>query len=272
MTLEHATHCHGDGARLLGDNDHHRIAGLAGAHTGPVPGAQVGAEPMAVGQGHDAAGGGDAAVPDDHGTVMEGRLGEKDVADELLGNPAVDDGAGFEIFVQLVGPGEDDQRAHPLPAHDLTGLDGLADDHVHLAQLSFGSQEPAQADGAAQVVHHPPQLRLEQDHHRHQSHGQDLAQDKVQGSEFQDLGQGRHGQNGHDAPEDAHGGGGPHQQHHPIDQKGHQKDIDHVTQVHAHNGLELLPNGFHHLIPSLLILNLGRCRKSRIRTLLSNTL
>ena len=103
-------------------------------------------------------------------------------------------------------------------------------------------------------------------------YGQDLAQDKVQGSEFQDLGQGRHGQNGHDAPEDAHGGGGPHQQHHPIDQKGHQKDIDHVAQVHAQNGLELLPNGFHLLFPSLLILILGRCRKSRIRTLLSNTL
>ena len=59
-------------------------------------------------------------------------IGEENVPDQLLGNLTVDLGAGFEVFLQPLLPGEDDQRAHLFPPHGLAGTHGLGDDRVHL--------------------------------------------------------------------------------------------------------------------------------------------
>ena len=180
MALEHTADGHGDGTRLLGDNHHHRIGVFAHAYTGPVPGSQIRTQPVTLGQGQHAAGSGNTAVPDNHSPVVEGGLGEEDVANQLLGNLAVDDGAGFEVLLQPAVPGEYDEGAHPLPAHHLAGPHRLGNDGKHLLLDFFPGEEPFQLY-VTQVVNHPPQLRLEQHHQRQKANGQKLIDNETKG-------------------------------------------------------------------------------------------
>ena len=196
MPLEHAAHGHGDGARFLGDDDHYRIGILTHAHTGPVPGAQVRRQPVAGGQGQHAACRLDFPLPDDHGAIVEGSLGEENIPDQLLGDLAVDGGPGLHIVFQRCLPGEDDQCAYLFPAHAVTGGHGLADDHIHLRHRLDPAKQGSQAH-TAQMVQHPPQLRLEQNDQRQQSDGQELLHDEGHRIQMPQIGQPRNDQNHH---------------------------------------------------------------------------
>ena len=152
---------------------------------------------VAVGQGQHTPCGGDPAVPDDHRAVMEGGIFEENVPDQLIGNLAVDLGAGFEVFLQPLLPGEGDQRAHLLPAHGLAGAHGLGNDRVHLLLHGLADAENTGQLHAAQVIQHPPQLRLEQNDQRQQSDGQELLHDEGHRIQMPQIGQPRNDQNHH---------------------------------------------------------------------------
>ena len=62
---------------------------------------------------------------------------------------------------------------------------------------------------------------------------------------------------------------GPHQKHHPVDQKRHQEDIQNVLPLHGVQCPKQFPNGIHHSFPLAFPYNFGLPAKSRIRTLLS---
>ena len=244
MPLEHPLHRHGDGARFLGHDHNHRVAVFAHAHARPVAGAQIRAEPVAAGKGQHTARRRYPAVPDDHGSIVEGGLGEEDVADQLLGNLSVNGGAGAHILLQPGLPGKDDQRAHLLPAHDLAGGHGLGDDAVHLLLGLGNAQQASQPDGT-QSVQHPPQLRLEQDHHRQQSHRQELVEDIAEGVQMRRLGDpGNHDHHQH-SPRDAHGTGGINQRKKFVYQKRHQQNIQVVRPLHSGQLVNKTLNGLH---------------------------
>ena len=156
-----------------------------------MPGAQVRAETVAVGQGQHTPRCGDPAVPDDHCAVVEGGILKENVPDQLLGNLTVDLGAGFEVFLQPLLPGEDDQRAHLFPPHGLAGTHGLGNDRVHLLLYGLVDAEDTRQLHAAQMIQHPPQLRLEQNHQRQQSDGQELVHDEAHRVQMQEIRQPR---------------------------------------------------------------------------------
>ena len=78
---ELALHGHGDLAALFRDHDHHGITFLRHAQGGAV--ARAERLPLGLGQGEDAGGGRDAPLADEHGTVMQRRLGIEDVHEQL---------------------------------------------------------------------------------------------------------------------------------------------------------------------------------------------
>ena len=141
---------------------------------------------------------------------MEGSLGEENVPDELLGDLAVDGGSGLHIVFQRCLPGEDDQCAYLFPAHAVTGGHGLADDHIHLRHRLDPAKQGSQAH-TAQMVQHPPQLRLEQNNQRQQSDGQKLIDDEAQGIQVHHVRQGRNDHHDDHSPGHPDGAGRPDQ-------------------------------------------------------------
>ena len=146
-----------------------------------MPGAQVRGEGPVFRQGQDAARRLDAAVVDDHGSVVEGCLGEEDVADQLLGDRRVHLGAGGGHGLQGIRPLKDDQRADPFLGHGLAGLDHLLDslDAVPLAGAVGQSHEALDGAFAADALQQAPQLRLEDDDQGHKAELKDPAQQIV---------------------------------------------------------------------------------------------
>ena len=100
---------------------------LARADARAVARAEVAGQVRIVAQGHHAARGRDAAAADDDRAVMQGRIFEKQVAQQLLGQLRVDDGAGFKVFVERRLAFEHEQHADALARHELAGLHGGVD-------------------------------------------------------------------------------------------------------------------------------------------------
>ena len=67
-----------DRRRLLGDDDHERVGLLGDAHRGAVARAHALRQIAAQRERQDAAGLRDAAVLDDHGAVVQGRIGQEE--------------------------------------------------------------------------------------------------------------------------------------------------------------------------------------------------
>ena len=189
-----------------------------------MPGAQIRRQPVGGGKGQHTARGGDFALPDDHGAVVKRRLGEENIADQLLGNLPVDGRAGFHIVIQSGFSGKNDQRPHLFPAHTLAGSNGLGNHIVHFRHGTHGPEEPPQPDGT-QVVQHPPQLRLEEDDQRQQSDGQELIQNKAHGVQVQHIRQSGNGHNHHHSLGNPHGAGGTDQGQDPVNQICHQHNV-----------------------------------------------
>ena len=76
----------------------------------------------------------DALAAHDHGAVVQGGVGLKDVLDQRRGDLAVDDGAGIDDIRQPCVPFKDDQRADALPGHVVERPDDFLHQVVHIAQ------------------------------------------------------------------------------------------------------------------------------------------
>ena len=152
---------------------------------------------------------------------MQGGFGEKDVPNQLFGNLAVNEGAGFEILVQTARPFKNHQRAHLLPGHRLTRRHRLDDDIVNLLVALLGAERFFQA-GASHLFHRPAQLRLEQDHQGDQPQLQNPCQQEIQHMQLQKLrGPGQQQEKYHSLGNPRRAGG-PYQLDALIDQKRHQ--------------------------------------------------
>ena len=161
-----------------------------------MTGAQVQAQTAGLGKGQHTSGCGDAAIPDDHSAIVEGGIGKEDIADQLLGNTAVDDRAGLEVLLQDAVSGKDDQRADSGFAHCLTGCNRLGNHRDHLLLRLLGTQEFLQLH-TAQVIQHSAQLRLEQNDQGQKTDGQELIQHKIQRMQFCNARQPGDGQDEH---------------------------------------------------------------------------
>ena len=148
-----------------------------------MTGAQVQAQTTGLGKGQHTSGCGDAAIPDDHSAIVEGGIGKEDIADQLLGNTAVNHRTGLEILLQDAVSGKDDQRADSGFAHCLTGRNRLGNHRDHLLLRLLGAQELLQLH-TAQVIQHSAQLRLEQNDQGQKADRQKLIEDKVQRMQF----------------------------------------------------------------------------------------
>ena len=134
-----------------------------------------------------------AASADNHGAVVQRRVLEKQVPQQLIRDLGVDDRAGLEIFVKRHATLEDQKRADLFLRHDLARSDGRLD------CLLFGRSRAAAADqvreeSAAKALEHPPQLRLEHDDERNDANLQNLAENPVERIELEDFRQTRHHQ------------------------------------------------------------------------------
>ena len=94
------------------------------------------------------AGGGDAVALDDHRAVVQRRLGEENITDQLRGDLGVEDRACFEKFAQGSLPFKDDQCADLLPGHTAAGRNRLVDGMGQIADLCLGHKQPLDAAAA----------------------------------------------------------------------------------------------------------------------------
>ena len=209
-----------------------------------MTGTQIGTEADTVRQGQHTACRRHPPVPDNHGAVMQGCLGEEDIPQQLLGYPGIQLGAGFEIFLQPLLPGKDNQCAHLFPAHDVTGHDGLHNHGFHLLNR-LGIAEKGTQPHISQMIQHPPQLRLEQHHKGQQSHRQELAQDEVDGVKLRHIRQPGDDDNGHSHLGNPGRAGGLEQGKQFIDDQRHQCNVQKVGPLHDRQLRHQIVNGFH---------------------------
>ena len=190
---------------------------------------------------------------------MERRLGEENVPDQLLGNLAVDDGAGFDEVIQPGLPGKDDEGSYLLPAHAVAGSHGLGNDHIHFGHRLDTPQQAPELD-AAQMVQHPPQLRLKEHHQGNEADGQELIQNKGHGVQVQQLGQ---AQDDHDHDHGlchTHGIRRPDQGQQSVYEEGDQQNVQIICPLHSGHRLQQVLQCFHGL--PLFYVN---CFRSHIR-------
>ena len=105
------------------------------------------------------------APADDHRAVMQRRVLEKQVPQQLVGDLRVDDRAGLEILVERHAPLKNQKRADLLLRHDLAGRDGRFD-RLLLGRGRAAAADEVREESAAKALEHPPQLRLEHDDER----------------------------------------------------------------------------------------------------------
>ena len=185
---------------------------------------------------------------------MQGRFHEENIADQLLRHLPIDGGAGLEVIIQPGLPGEDDQRAHPLPAHNLAGHHRLGDHGLQiLGGLGVAEQSPE--FHAAQPVQHPPQLRLEQDDQRQQSNRHKLVQNKAQGVKPQGCRQTCDNHHCYHRPGNAHGSGGADQGQQLVDQERNHGNIQIIRPLHSGELLHQIVNCLHHTFSDLFYVN-----------------
>ena len=240
MALEHALVRHGDGARLLGDDDHQGVGGLAYADAGAMAGAKVGAHPGILRQGQHAAGGDSPLIADDQRAVVQGGLGEENIAQQLLGDPGVDERAGGEVLVQGDGALEDDQRAHALDGHLVTGAHDLVD-HVFVLRGLGAGGEQAEDPLAADALQSAPQLRLKNDDQGEAAQLQHVAQHVVQRVHLQQPGQAGYQQDQQNAARDPGRRRLPDQNKDPVEQIGHDQNVDDIHNSRLRYQIRVFP-------------------------------
>ena len=131
-----------------------------------------------VAQRHHAARGRDAAAADDDRAVMQGGIFEKQVAQQLLGQLRVDDGAGLKVFVERRLALEHEQHADALARHDLAGLHGGVDGALLDRGGGFGGKQ-VEMQLRADPLERAAQLRLEDDDERDRADLKDLVEQPV---------------------------------------------------------------------------------------------
>jgi len=179
VALEHAADGDGDRARLLGDDHDDGVGDLARADAGAVPGPEIAAQMRVFRQRHDAAGRGYAAVADHDGPVVQGRLREKQVAQQLLRHAGVDQRAGLEVFLKRGVALKNQQDADLLFGHDLTGVD-RGRNGCFLRAAVGGRVDQTEERPSADFLQSTPELRLEHDHQRDDAQLEDLVEDPVE--------------------------------------------------------------------------------------------
>ena len=145
----------GNDAGFLRHHNNHSIGMLGNADGRPMPGAKIPAQIRILGQGQYASGCRNPLTANDHCAVMQRRLGEKDILQQLCGNRSIHNGAGFKVFLQIGLPLKHNQRADFLPGHTAAGRNRFVDGMGQITDLCFGYKQPLDA-AAAQALQQPP--------------------------------------------------------------------------------------------------------------------
>ena len=178
MALEHAADGDGDRAVFLRHDDDHGVGDLAGADARAVARAEVAGQVRIVAQGHHAARGRDAPAADDDRAVMQGGIFEKQVAQQLLGQLRVDDGAGFKVFVERRLAFKHEQHADALARHDLAGLHGGVDGALLDRGSGLGGKQ-VEMQLCADPLERAAQLGLEDDDEGDRADLKDLVEQPI---------------------------------------------------------------------------------------------
>ena len=150
----------GDGPGLLGDDDDRRVRLLREPDGGQVAGPRLERAPQAVGgrQGQQAGRRDDPVALDDDGAVVEGRVGEEDRDQQVLGQDGVDLGAAVGVGRERDLLLDGDQGPDLLLGQVIDGLEEVVD------LLLEGAQGQGLAEGPrADLGQEPPDLGLEED-------------------------------------------------------------------------------------------------------------
>ena len=122
MALEHPADGDGDRPVFLRNDHDDGIGNLTRANACAVARAEVARQVRIVAQRHDAAGCSHTAAADNDRAVVQRRVFKEEIAQQLLGQLRVDDGAGLEILVERRFALEKSADADTLTRHDLAGL------------------------------------------------------------------------------------------------------------------------------------------------------
>ena len=226
-----------DAARLFADDDGNAVALVGDAQCCSVAQTQFLGDVEAVRDGQDATCSTDALVGNDHRSVVQGRVLEEDVLDELLTDVGVDVLASCHNVVQRCGTLNNDEGAYLLLAHRHTrhhdGHDGRLQLLAALVLVIVVEDAPQglHALVSAQVVEELADVLLEEDNQSDNTYRDHFVQDAAQQSHLQHL---RHHEPQHDEDHDAH----EHRQrprllHESVDvvhHGGDQHDVDDILQ------------------------------------------
>ena len=184
--------------------------------------------------GQDASGRRDAVVADNHGTVVQRAVFEEDILNQRMGYVGVDGDTCRNDIIQIVVAREQDERSLLDIRHVEAGLGDRVDVQVHITPDAQKLEPLGQlallglrSDGEEET----PYLRLENDDERNETHTDKGTKDGGQHFHLQGLDQLPDEENGHDADEDAHGGGAFQEAVKAIEKARHQKDVENVENA-----------------------------------------
>ena len=178
MALEHPADGDGDRAVFLRDDHDDRVGNLARANACAVARTEVARQVRIVAQRHDAARRSHTAAADNDRAVVQGRVFKEEIAQQLLGQLCVDDGAGLEILVERRFALENQQDADTLTRHDLAGLHRGGDGALLGGRARFG-REQMEMQLRADTLKRAAKLRLEHDDERDCADLKDLVEQPV---------------------------------------------------------------------------------------------
>ena len=233
--LEGAPESDGDVAALLADDNGQGVGFLRNAQCGPVAQSQLLGHCHVVGDGKDAACGGDALVGDNHAAVMQGGVLEEDVFNEPLRDFGIEEFSGAYKVVQRQRTLHDDEGTHLLFRHRQAGHDDGYDVLAGVRLLVLAAEEThgctytlVGADGKEELA----DFVLKEDEQRDGTYADNAVEQRAQQAHFQDLGdeQPKDDEYQH-AEEDVQRARLFHQAVAVIEQERNEKDVEEVFQA-----------------------------------------
>ena len=224
----------GDGnvARFFGDHDDQGVAfggkGVGSTVTHAVAGV---AACVCGGHGQDTARGHNALAVQEHGTVVEGGIGEKQGAEQSGADAGVQDFTGLFVVTQAHALFKDDQGTEMVLGQVLYGSsDGLG--HiVKSAGVEKDGLPAGPADGLANSGQGAADFGLEKNHDGDNAQGGKVGQKPEKGVEFPPLGKepGHHQE--HAADDHLDGTCPAEQLEHIVQDNGHDEDVQNIRHA-----------------------------------------
>jgi len=155
-------HRKGDFPRLLRNHNGQGVSLLGHPEASPVTGTDFPPCLHPLGQGKDASGSDNLVLPNNHRSVMQGRVGKENGEEQLRRKKSVHQNTGLDEIPEAICPLKDDQCTDFLSRERLTRQSKVLDE-LHTT-LFVGV--PFKQDMMVQAVHViPAQLRLENKQH-----------------------------------------------------------------------------------------------------------